>query len=165
LEFANSIRISAQCLSEKVNHPQLVLKEILAWTNGQPFLTQKLCKLIASTSTLIPASGEAAWIEQLVRTHIIENWEFQDEPEHLRTIRDRIFRNERQAVKILKLYQNILEQEEIAAFDSVEVRELLLSGLVVRQNNALKVNNRIYRTIFNYHWVEDNINAIDQRYA
>ncbi|NJK51166.1 HAMP domain-containing protein [Candidatus Gracilibacteria bacterium] len=154
-----------QGLSERVNHPQLVLKEILAWTNGQPFLTQKLCKLIASTSTLIPASGEAAWIEQLVRTHIIENWEFQDEPEHLRTIRDRILRNERQAVKILKLYQNILEQEEIAAFDSAEVRELLLSGLVIRQSNVLKVNNRIYRTIFDRHWVEKNIGAIDKRYS
>jgi HAMP domain-containing protein len=152
-------------LSEKVNHPQLVLKEILAWTNGQPFLTQKLCKLIASTSSLIPASQEAAWIEQLVRTHIIENWEFQDEPEHLRTIRNRLLRNERQAVKILKLYQHILEQEEIVAFDSAEVRELLLSGLVIRQNNVLKVNNRIYRTIFNRYWVEDNISAIDQRYV
>jgi HAMP domain-containing protein len=153
-----------QGLSEKVSHPQLVLKEILAWTNGQPFLTQKLCKLIASTSTLIPASGEAAWIEQLVRTHIVDNWEFQDEPEHLRTVRDRILSNEQQAVKILNLYQNILEQEEIAVLDSMEVRELLLSGLVIRQNNVLKVNNRIYRTIFDRYWIEETISAIGKHH-
>ncbi|MEG4283699.1 AAA-like domain-containing protein [Microcoleus sp. A006_D1] len=30
----------------KVDNPQEVLQEILEWTDGQPFLTQKLCKLI-----------------------------------------------------------------------------------------------------------------------
>jgi hypothetical protein len=29
-------------------------------------------------------------IKQLVQKYVIDNWESQDEPEHLRTIRDRI---------------------------------------------------------------------------
>jgi hypothetical protein len=33
-------------LSDYVGAPESVLKEILAWTNGQPFLTQKLCNLV-----------------------------------------------------------------------------------------------------------------------
>ncbi|MEY2834272.1 MAG: hypothetical protein RLZZ574_3532, partial [Cyanobacteriota bacterium] len=59
-----------QGLSEKVSNPQTVLKEVLAWTSGQPFLTQKLCKLIRSTSSSIPSNTEAAWIENLVQTKI-----------------------------------------------------------------------------------------------
>ncbi|MEN9565408.1 MAG: hypothetical protein RLZZ69_604, partial [Cyanobacteriota bacterium] len=82
-----------QGLSEKVSNPQTVLKEVLAWTNGQPFLTQKLCKLIRNTSSSIPSNTEATWIENLVQTKIIENWEAQDEPEHLRTIRDRLLKS------------------------------------------------------------------------
>jgi hypothetical protein len=34
---------------KKVSNPQEVLREILAWTGGQPFLTQKLCQLVGSS--------------------------------------------------------------------------------------------------------------------
>ena len=74
-----------------------MLKEVLAWTGGQPFLTQKLCKIICSSSP-IPINDEAEWIENLVRSQIIENCESQDEPEHLKTIRDRLLKNERQII-------------------------------------------------------------------
>ena len=33
-------------LKGKVKNPQQVLNIILEWTGGQPFLTQKICKLI-----------------------------------------------------------------------------------------------------------------------
>ena len=137
-----------QGLSEKVSNPQTVLKEVLAWTSGQPFLTQKLCKLIRSDSSSIPTNAEAQWIENLVQTKIIENWESQDEPEHLRTIRDRLFKS-KQSARLLELYRQIVQQGEIVAVDSAEERELLLSGLVVKQQGTLKVQNRIYRSIFN----------------
>jgi AAA-like domain len=44
----------AEGLVGKVSNPQAVLKEILAWTGGQPFLTQKLCQLIAASRTQHP---------------------------------------------------------------------------------------------------------------
>ena len=136
-----------QGLTDKVSNPQTVLKELLAWTNGQPFLTQKLCQLMRNASSPIPTNREAEWIENLVRTKIIENWESQDEPEHLRTIRDRILKS-KQSAQLLELYRQILHQGEIAAVDSPEERELLLSGLVVKQQGTLKVHNRIYKSIF-----------------
>ena len=136
-----------QGLSEKVSNPQTVLKEVLFWTNGQPFLTQKLCQLIRDSLSPISNNKEAEWIENLVQTKIIENWESQDEPEHLRTIRDRLFKNE-QSGKILELYRQILHQGEVVAVDSWEERELLLSGIVVKQQGNLKIQNRIYKSIF-----------------
>lgn len=143
-----------QGLAEKVSNPQVVLKEVLAWTSGQPFLTQKLCKLIRSSSLPIPTDGEAEWIENLVRTRVIDNWESQDEPEHLKTIRDRILKSERQPIRLLKLYRQILHRGEIAAVDSPEARELLLSGLVVKQQGSLRAHNRIYESLFNSSWIE-----------
>ena len=136
-----------QGLSEKVSNPQTILQEVLAWTNGQPFLTQKLCKLIRSDSSSIPTNSEAQWIENLVRTKIIDNWESQDEPEHLRTIRDRLFKS-KQSDKLLELYRQIVQQGEIVAIDNAEQRELILSGLVVKDRGTLKVHNRIYQAIF-----------------
>ncbi len=136
-----------QGLTENVSNPQTVLKEVLAWTNGQPFLTQKLCRFIRNSSSPIPNNREAEWIENLVQRSIIQNWESQDEPEHLRTIRDRLLKS-KQSVRLLELYRQILHQGEIITVDSSEERELLLSGLVVKQQGKLRVQNRIYESIF-----------------
>ncbi|MEI2577510.1 AAA-like domain-containing protein [Scytonema sp. PRP1] len=110
---------------------QAVMKEILHWTGGQPFLTQKLCQFMVEESE----KENSRTVEQVVRSRIIENWESQDEPEHLRTIRDRILRDEQRASYLLELYQQIRcseEQSEITADDTQEQSELQLSGLVVR---------------------------------
>jgi len=140
-------------LNEKVSNPQTILKEVLAWTGGQPFLTQKLCKLILTTNSEIPTNQEAEWIENLVQTKIIDNWESQDEPEHLKTIRDRILKSEHQSDQLLELYSQIWHQGTIAAVDSPAESELLLSGLVVKKQGTLRVHNPIYKSIFNHSWI------------
>jgi PAS domain S-box-containing protein len=149
-----------QGLAERISNPQAVLKAVLDWTGGQPFLTQKLCKLIRNSTAAIPIGGEAVWIENLVQTQIIENWESQDEPEHLRTIRDRLLRNPQQAIQLLQLYQRILQQTEVVAANSPDHLELLLSGLVVKRQGVLSVHNRIYELIFNSRWIESTIAAL-----
>ncbi|UNU24673.1 LpqB family beta-propeller domain-containing protein [Microcoleus vaginatus] len=109
----------------KVDNPQEVLKEILYWTGGQPFLTQKLCKLILhnvkslATASIISNSTDETTTEiittnqllisEIVQSHIIDNWESSDEPVHIKTIRDRLLRNHHHASRLLGLYQKILQ--------------------------------------------------------
>jgi hypothetical protein len=85
----------------------------------------------------------------VVRSHIIEKWESQDEPEHLRTIRDRILINEQIAARLLGIYQQILQGIEVVSDDSREQVELLLSGLVIKKQGFLQIKNRIYQEVFN----------------
>ncbi|NEP75022.1 MAG: AAA family ATPase [Okeania sp. SIO2G4] len=143
-------------ITEKVSNPQTMLQEILNWTGGQPFLTQKLCQLIRNSEIPIPVNGEAKWIENLVQEKILKNWESQDEPEHLKTIRDRIFHSENRK-QMLEIYQQLLEQKEIMRTNIPEEKELCLSGLVIKQNDLLKIHNRIYELIFNHSWTEKNL--------
>ncbi|MEJ6486845.1 AAA-like domain-containing protein [Nostoc punctiforme UO1] len=149
----HEIQPLAQTLVGKVSNPYLVLKEILIWTQGQPFLTHKLCKLI----TYGIKAGE---VEEFVRSQIITNWEFQDKPEHFKTICQRILSNEKSAGRLLGLYQQILLHGEIIADDSSEEMQLCLSGLVVKQQGKLKVYNRIYKSIFNLNWVSKELAAL-----
>ncbi|MBW4492499.1 MAG: AAA-like domain-containing protein [Oscillatoria princeps RMCB-10] len=142
-------------LAETLENPERVLQEILDWTGGQPFLTQKLCKLVVRN-----AEPENPDIEQLVQTHILENWEAQDDPEHLRTIRNRLLSNEKRAVKLLGLYRQILQEGEIAAEDTPDQVELRLSGLVVKNQGKLKIYNRIYENVFNLTWVDEELAAL-----
>lgn len=152
-----------QGLAEKVKNPQAVLKEVIGWTNGQPFLTQKICKLIRHASDPIPLQQEATWIEQLVQTQIIDNWEFNDEPEHLRTIRDRILKDDVKAVTLLSLYQKIWHGERVTAVDSPDQMELLLSGLVIKHHDTLRVHNRIYAIIFDQAWIDRTLASLQTR--
>lgn len=144
----------------KVNRPEETLKEILAWTGGQPFLTQKLCKLVVQNTEFLPTKLSTSItnyqlpVTPLVKSQIIENWESHDEPAHIKTIRDRITKNPQSAGRLLGLYHKILQQGEIPADDTPEQTQLRLSGLVVSQAGKLKVYNRIYESIFNLNWVE-----------
>ncbi len=154
-------------LTQIANNPKAVLKQILHWTQGQPFLTQKLCKLVLGACQQqgerilrIPPDGEAFWVEQLVRSHIIDNWEANDEPEHLKTIRDRLLRNEQRTARSLGIYQQLLQEVEIEADDSREQIELLLSGLIVKQQGLLKVRNPIYQEVFHLKWVEKQLRQL-----
>ena len=142
-----------QGLSETVENPQTVLNEVLDWTGGQPFLTQKLCRMIRAADAAIPINSEAEWVETLVQTRILACWEAQDDPQHLRTIRDRLLASHLR-LQLLDLYQQILEQGGVDAIDSLAERELLLAGIIRRQLGQLQVYNRIYQTIFDVAWVE-----------
>ena len=133
-----------------------VLKALLNWTGGQPFLTQKLSRLAINPQVLIIEGEEEIVIEKIVRSHLIDNWEFQDDPTHLKTIRDRILKSSKSG-QLLGLYQQILMENNVVADDSSEQIELRLSGLVVEEKgnskSVLKVYNRIYASIFNQSWV------------
>ncbi|MGE5659449.1 MAG: AAA-like domain-containing protein [Actinomycetota bacterium] len=161
LEEAQSL---AQGLEAQLDCSKSVLREILNWTGGQPFLTQKLCELALNSSKKLdgeklklPPGTEAFWVENLVRERIINQWESQDEPEHLRTIRDRIEGNGQRASRLLGIYQKILQNQEIFGDDSREQIELILSGLAIKNKGKLKIKNAIYREIFNQDWVEKQL--------
>ncbi|MGK7947756.1 MAG: AAA-like domain-containing protein [Xenococcaceae cyanobacterium] len=147
-------------VTKTVGNPQLILQQILTWTNGQPFLTQKLCKLVRACHPQISVDGEKDWIEHLIRTQIIENWQTQDEPEHLKTIRDRLISNERKTGSLLAMYQQILQQGFIDADNSIEQQELMLSGLIIKHNEKLQIRNRIYQEVFNLSWVETQLSQL-----
>jgi len=181
-----------------------LLQEILLWTHGQPFLTQKLCRLTAQTLAADRrssadnsplrcqldgrplAESAARLIEQVVYAKVIDHWESQDDPEHLRTIRDRLLRNELLAPRLLGIYETILttsgsasnpasdpavaaspaapseilDTRHLAYDDSPEHLDLLLSGLIGLYHGRLAVKNRIYQTIFDIVWVKGQLAAL-----
>lgn len=239
-----------QGVTNLVSHPAVVMQEILRWTGGQPFLTQKLCWLVrehfqqeppslspwakrleddtdsddvtddaaiatsrqpassynpnapAATPSLIKAMVNAkilkpndltgaaasnsyarelergllspndpgsakrtrALVRNIVRNQVLKNWEAQDEPEHLRTIRDRLIRTGGSSGRILQLYQWILQEGSIPAKTTHEYLQLRLSGAVDVYQGQLRVKNPIYAKIFNLSWVEKELTALRSRF-
>ena len=179
-------------LAELTDRSAEVLREVLYWTGGQPFLTQKLCKLLFENAPppappcqggeqeriqnpfenapppAPPCQGgeqervnnPKEWVEEVVRLKIVENWESQDVPEHLSTIRDRLFRENQRIVRRLGLYQQILQQVEIVPDGSAEQMELRLSGLIVKRREKLTISNPIYQAVFNQDLIAKNLEKL-----
>lgn len=147
----------AQGLVGSVHNPSHALQAVLMWTGGQPFLMQKVCQLLVEHPTVTPSITDHDHIQQLIQTLIIQTWEFQDEPEHLRTIRDRLLNNPQFTGRLLGIYQQILQQESVEFDGSREQIELLLSGLVIKQQGQLVVKNPIYQAVFNLNWVRHHL--------
>jgi len=99
-----------------------------------------------------------------VESRIIQRWESQDEPLHLRTIRDRILNNDAIAASLLGIYQQIISGKEVLADESKINIDLLLSGLVINETGKLKVKNLIYQRIFNLEWVATKIDNLRPYY-
>ena len=150
----------AQGLVGCVAQPMVVVREILRWTNGQPFLTQKICSLVsqASESSIqgsllsLPPGTEGYWVDQLVQTHLIQDWEMKDNPEHLRTVRDRLVKSPRSS-SLLELYAAMLDRVQ-GIDDQAMTLEFMLTGLVERGSTGLVIKNKLYETIFSRAWLE-----------
>ncbi len=144
-------------LKEKVTNPEQTLAEIIAWTEGQPFLTQKICHLVVSN-----IKQNTDTVDGIVEKNIIQDWESKDNPPHLRAVIVRIFNRNKRTIAILERYKAIINKRgDKVRNDAYEV-ELLLSGLILKENNKLKVSNRIYQEIFNLEWVEYKLEEVWQ---
>ncbi|MEM1367496.1 MAG: CHASE2 domain-containing protein [Cyanobacteria bacterium P01_H01_bin.15] len=167
-------QVLAQGLTAVVDDPSATLAQILFWTNGQPFLTQKLCSYVVDRvhEAAAPKSSKISGVEtveHIVRQQLIRDWESYDQPEHFRTIRDRLLRNEDHAGRLLGLYgqirqyssenngENLPPKSGIKFNDSREHLELLLSGLVVNEGETLVVKNPLYRAIFDEKWIQEKL--------
>lgn len=158
-EFEEALPLAAG-LEGKADHPKVVLREILYWTGGQPFLTQRLCQLVADSNFPIASGSETTQVRGLVESRLIQNWESQDHQEHLKTIRKRLLDNEQKAGYLLEIYRQIRHSEDLPASNQPEERELQLSGLVVKRDNRLRVYNPIYAAVFDDDWIDAELRKL-----
>ncbi len=138
-----------------------LLKEVFFWTEGHPLLTRHICQIISESDEFIPAGVEVIWVNNLVYEHIIDNWDNQSTGKFFLTIQDYLLNNTVCfPINLLRLYLQILQEQKITPSNSKEEIELINLGLVVCQENKLKVANRIYELIFNLEWVEKQLFAL-----
>lgn len=160
-------------LAAVLPHAERALERILYWSGGQPFLMQKLCRLVvqrAQTSPLPPLRNTQEidrFIDGCVEQDILHHWEAKDEPEHLKTIRDRLLYNEKRVGELLTLYRQVWDAEQspssqswIPANECPNQTELILSGVVEKRQGYLRVKNPIYQQIFDRHWIDEQLNRL-----
>ena len=141
------------------------LRSILEWTGGQPFLTQRVCRLVKEKVEM-PISpqlfDENRVIEQIVLAQIIQVWDTDDEQVHFQTVQERMMADKLLAEAMLKIYQEMLINGKITANTSAEHMALRLTGVVVKRGGELEISNRIYTEVFGQEWVHLKLQSLDK---
>jgi len=126
-----------------------IFSRILYWTNGHPYLTQRLCQAVAKRWD---GHGTGQWVDELVERVFVAS-EASEEP-NLQFVESRI-RASRPRRRILNCYRRVYEGQEVPVDEgSLDQSRLKLVGLVRAQHGSLKVHNEVYRRVFDLHWIE-----------
>jgi hypothetical protein len=139
-------------LHQESSQSEPILKRILYWTNGHPYLTQEICDLLLRTGN---GSTSEQVVDQVVQQHFLAPDAGRTE-QNLTFVRDRILRDKRRA-ELLRLHLRIVRGKAVIDDPRSPIHTALkLSGLVVpRDGGVLTVRNRIYEQIFTERWAKD----------
>ena len=143
-------------LHEEPSTSELIVKRVLYWTAGHPYLTQKLCDLLAKSGN---GSSPEEMVDQVVQRHFLAPEAGRTE-QNLTFVRDRILRDKRRR-DLLRLYLRIVRGKNVTDDPRSPLYSALkLSGLVVtRDGRILAIRNRIYERVFTDRWAKDSMPA------
>ncbi|MEM7033480.1 MAG: AAA-like domain-containing protein [Chloroflexota bacterium] len=129
-----------------------LLSRVLYWTNGHPYLTQKICKTITDTPNQTWTDDD---VDALIHRLFLSDEGRQEE--NLQFIQAYIDRNPRR-IELLRLYRKIYKGRQILEDKrSIEQNYLKLSGLVRPRRGEFEIRNEIYRRAFNLDWVKAHL--------
>jgi WD40 repeat protein len=129
-----------------------LLGRILYWTNGHPYLTQRLCQAVAE-----PNLGGAVGVDHLC-DEIFFARRAREQDDNLLFVRERMLRGEVELAALLSLYEQVRSGERVDDDETnSRITVLKLSGITRIEDGRLRVRNRIYERVFDQAWVAQNM--------
>jgi tetratricopeptide (TPR) repeat protein len=132
-------------------YKEAIFDRIFYWTNGHPYLIQKLCLTMVKM-------WDKHWTDEQVDTLVERLFlsEITSEDPNLQFVKDRLKASSRQH-KLLTLYHRVYEGKEVPNDQkSPDQSQLKRFGLVRAENGKLNVRNEIYRQAFDPTWLKAN---------
>ena len=145
-------------LAERSDVAHRLLKRVLHWTGGHPYLTQRLCMALAQERATSPAGVdricEELFLSQSARQH----------DDNLLFVRERILHSEVDTTALLTLYGKIWSGKRVLDDETSPLISVLrLSGIARSSSGKMRVRNRVYSYIFDRTWVQTNLPGAELR--
>ena len=144
-------------LAEGLNLPpgeaKQVLRLAMKWTNGHPYLTQRLCIAMVEARHL-------RWTEADVDRVVADTFfgAMSEQDGNLQFVRDMLTKHAPDVEGALTTYGEIRAGNAVRDEErSTVITHLKLSGVVRREGAGLRTRNRIYETVFDEQWVKDHL--------
>ena len=155
IELADFTEQQAQVLmpglSRSGSAAAALLRRILYWTGGHPYLTQRLC-LAVSEDARAKTNAEV----DRICSEVFLSDQGRERDDNLQFVRDRLLRSD-DRVDLLTVYSTILTAQ-MARYDPSHpvIAELRRTGLVRLEDGHFRVRNRIYERVFDLEFVMAN---------
>jgi len=157
IELHDFTNVEAAPLAQGLQQTQEVgvrlLRRVLYWTGGHPYLTQRLCQAMVEEAKASTPSEVDRLCQELFLSH-----QAQERDDNLLFVRERMLRREVDLAALLSLYAQLRGGKRVR--DDVTnplISILRLSGVTRRAGSYLRVRNRIYRQVFGREWVKENM--------
>ena len=132
---------------------ELLLRRVLYWTGGHPYLTQLMCATIAAH----PSVHGADDVDR-VCTELFLSARAREKDQNLLFVRERVLRSEVQRADLLDMYGKILHKKRVLDDEANSLIDVLrLAGLVKTAGARLVVRNAIYAEVFDERWIRMNM--------
>ncbi len=145
----------ADGLGLPLEQSQQMLKWVLKWTGGHPYLTQRLCRAITEQDN---NNWSQAEVDRVVNNTFFGAMSKQDN--NLQFVRDMLTKRAPDLFAVLTTYSEIRRGKRIVLDEeqSLVKSHLKLSGIIVRREHAsLCVRNLIYRKVFDDRWLKEHL--------
>jgi AAA-like domain/PEGA domain len=138
---------------------QELLKRVLYWTGGHPYLTQRLCLAIAQDKE--PKSTKT--VDRICSSLFLSH-RARERDDNLLFVRERLLRSEVETASLLALYGKIRSKKRVKDEEANPLIPVLrLSGITSVRNGCLTVRNRVYYRVFDNAWVTANLPGAELR--
>jgi WD40 repeat protein len=146
-----------------------LLARILYWTEGHPYLTQRLCRQLAETlekNGKTPQNAEinpAALVDQICASLFFCH-RAHEHDDNLIFVRERLLGDQTERAGLLELYLKIWQGKRVVD-DELDplITQLRLSGVVRVREGRLRKRNAIYARVFGPEWVRANMPQAELR--
>lgn len=140
-------------LAAGLNRPEgqgmQVMKRILYWTGGHPYLTQRLCSAVALDVNITSPGA----VDRLCHEMFLSQ-RAQERDDNLLFVRERMLRSETDLAGLLDLYGQVRAGRRVPDDEGSQfVNVLKLSGVARVMDGVLYLRNRIYYRVFDTTWV------------
>jgi hypothetical protein len=177
IELRDFQEAEAQPLAQALGRPPFVarrlLRRVLYWTGGHPFLTQRLCQAVAKETAFWRTRGVDRICREIFLSH-----RAREKDDNLLFVRDRLLKADADRVRLLRLYRKVHRTtkitgvfrlgfglERLAPVADEETNPLVsvlrLSGITREERGILKVRNRIYYLAFDRDWILANMPEVE----
>ena len=146
-------------LSRNSHDGSQLLRRVLYWTGGHPYLTQRLCSAVAQDENAkSPAAVDRICGELFLSLRAREH------DDNLLFVRERMLRSEVDTPSLLTLYDKVRSGHKVRDDDtSPLIGVLRLSGITHPEKGFLTLRNRIYERVFDRDWVLANMPGAELR--
>jgi hypothetical protein len=136
-----------------------LLRRVLHWTGGHPYLTQRLCWTVAQDDTARSVSA----VDRICRDLFL-SLRAREHDDNLLFVRERMLRSEVDTPSLLTLYGRTRAGKKVRDDDSNRLIGVLrLAGITRSENGFLRLRNRIYERVFDPDWILANMPGAELR--